>query len=285
MRVPFTKLDGAGNDFVGLDWRGKTPLPDDMAGQLARLLCDRHHGVGSDGVLMVLDPPSPDFDFTMLYLNADGSIGGMCGNGARCIAVFAHHLGASGQQMRFLTGAGPYTASIIPGGARVDFPDAPWLPERRAPHGPLRPLEHLLFIPMGVPHAVAFVEDLDLVDVATTGRELRHDPVFAPAGTNVNFAEMIGDQLHVRTYERGVEAETLACGTGSVATCCCHAWSNGRSGPQRYTVVPTGGIPLGITFDAGPNGFHAITLSGPATMRFHGVLEINPELTEINAVP
>ncbi|MBI1290742.1 diaminopimelate epimerase [bacterium] len=283
MKVPFVKLDGAGNDFVGIDWRGKVPLPEDMAGALARLLCNRHHGIGADGVLMVLDPPSPDFHFTMLYLNADGSVGGMCGNGARCIAVFAHHLGAAPTSMRFMTGAGAYTGAIIPGGARIDFPDAPWLPERRTPLGPLRPVEEALFLPMGVPHAVVFVEDLDLVDVAQLGREMRHDPAFAPAGTNMNFAQMVGDRLHVRTYERGVEEETQACGTGSVATCCCHAWLAGATGPQRYVVVPTGGIPLGVGFDAQPDGFRAITLSGPATMRFRGEVEVGPEMSELAA--
>jgi diaminopimelate epimerase len=232
---------------------------------------------------MVLDPPSADFHFTMLYLNADGSIGGMCGNGARCIAVFAHHLGAAPERMRFMTGAGAYTGTIIPGGACIDFPDAPWLPERRTPHGPLRAVEDALFLPMGVPHAVAFVDDLDLVDVATLGREMRYDPAFAPAGTNMNFAEMIGDRLHVRTYERGVEAETLACGTGSVATCCCHAWSNGLRGPQRYVVVPTGGIRLGICFDARAEGFFQITLSGAATMRFRGEVEVSADLSELAA--
>jgi diaminopimelate epimerase len=111
---------------------------------------------------------------------------------------------------------------------------------------------------------------LDLVDVATYGRAIRRDPAYAPAGTNANFAEMIGERLHVRTYERGVEEETRACGTGSVASACCHAWLQGRLGRCVYTVVPTGGIPLEIAFTAEPTGFSGITLAGPATMRYRG---------------
>jgi diaminopimelate epimerase len=134
---------------------------------------------------------------------------------------------------------------------------------------------------VGVPHAVEFVEDLDMVEVATLGREVRHDPAFAPAGTNMNFAEVRNGRLFVRTYERGVEAETKACGTGSVATCCVHAWREKLHGRQQFTINPTGGIPLEIGFTHTETGFYGVTLAGPALRRFEGHVDIDPEITRI----
>lgn len=275
MRLPFFKLDGAGNDFVGLDWRGRAPLCAEEASSLARILTNRHHGIGADGILFLQDAREPGTHFTMLYMNADGSVGSMCGNGARCMAVFAHSVGAAPGQMRFLTGAGVYRADIANEGARVYFPDVDALPERRKLQGPLRSVQEADFLHVGVPHAVVFLPDLDLFDVASAGREIRYDPAFAPQGTNANFVELLDGKLFLRTYERGVEAETQACGTGSVATCCCYAFRERLQGRQEFILSPTSGIPLEIAFNHHEKGFSEITLSGPALIRFQGEGEVD----------
>lgn len=275
MNLPFYKLDGAGNDFVGIDMRAKPRISEPDAATLTRIVCNRYHGVGADGVLIIEDARQPGTDFTMFYLNSDGSIGSMCGNGARCMAVFAHHLGAAKSDMRFMTGAGVHRAEIIEGGSRLSLPEVNALPDLRKTLGPARSITEAFFLQVGVPHAVAFVDDLDLLDVAAVGRELRRDPAFAPAGANANFAEEKDGVIHVRTYERGVEAETQACGTGSVATACCFATRKGLTGAQRFTVSPTSGMPLEIEFEMTATGFRKVTLTGPAIIRFRGEFEID----------
>lgn len=279
MRLHFFKLDGAGNDFVGIDWRGRTPLDEQQAAQVARILCNRHHGVGADGILLIEDArPGDAVDFTMRYRNADGSIGEMCGNGARCIATFAHHLGAAPASMRFQTGAGIHRAQVLPEGQiRVDFPDVPVLPQRLSLTGPLQIGREVDFLLVGVPHAVVWVEDLDQVDVETAGREIRHDPALGPKGANVNFAEAKGDAIHVRTYERGVEGETQACGTGSVATSCCIAHRRGVADYSEINIIPTSTIPLRIGLRPTGSGFSRVSLAGPAAIRFAGTCELSAE--------
>lgn len=273
--LEFTKLEGAGNDFVGLDWRARSIPTLEQAAALARHLCPRQRGIGADGLIFLLDPPADTpADFRMRYINADGSLGEMCGNGARCAAVFAHHAGAAPERMTFVTDAGLYRAQLVPGGSRIAFPDIPLLPEERTLQGPAQAGTTCDFLLAGVPHAVRFVEDLDLLDIATLGREIRYDPAFAPAGTNANFAEERGGILHLRTYERGVEAETLACGTGSVATACCWAARQGLHTRVTQIVIPTGGDELEIEFTATGHGFQQISLAGPARIVFEGRVEV-----------
>ena len=220
---------------------------------------------------MLLGPSTAgEYHFTMKYLNADGSVGEMCGNGARCAAVFAHAMGAAPEQMTFLTDAGEYRAELIEEGARVYFPEIKALPERRPLQGPARSLESADFLIVGVPHAVIFLDDLDLQNIDQLGREVRFDPAFQPQGANANFAEVRDGVIHVRTYERGVEAETLACGTGSVATACCHAMRAGVKGPQRFSIMPTGGMGLEVSFSRTAEGFREVVLSGPARISFRG---------------
>jgi diaminopimelate epimerase len=271
MELHFFKLDGAGNDFVGLDWRSKPRLSDAAAGALALRLCNRPTGAGADGLLLIEAPTGPEFDFTMRYLNRDGSEGGMCGNGARCIARLAHELGAAGRQMRFLTGAGPYRAEVFAEAVRVDFPSVNAVPREVHPAGEGWDGSAVHFLQVGVPHVVAFVKDLEGVNVLERGVALRRHSAFAPAGTNANFAELVGGEtLRLRTYERGVEAETLACGTGSVATACCFAHRAGLRGKVELTVIPTSGIALQIGFEATGLGFDNVTLTGPANVIFEG---------------
>ena len=271
MELHFFKLDGAGNDFVGLDWRSKSRLNDAEAAALALLLCNRPTGPGADGLLFIEAPISAEFHFTMRYLNRDGSEGGMCGNGARCIARLAHELGAAPSEMRFLTSAGPHRAQVYADAVRVDFPSVKEAPREVHPAGEGWDNSPVQFLKVGVPHAVAFVKDLEHVNVREKGAALRRHSAFAPAGTNANFAELVEEKvLRLRTFERGVEAETLACGTGSVATACCFARRAGLCGKVALTVIPTGGIPLEIAFETNGSGFDNITLTGPANVIFEG---------------
>ncbi len=269
MQLKVFKYEGAGNDFVALDDRGGAlPSGEDRA-NLARALCDRRRGVGADGVLVVERPRTAP-DFAMRYYNADGSEGEMCGNGARCIAAFALSLGAAGRAMAFDTQAGVYRARMLDdGGVEVAFPDVDSRPEPR-------PVDawDIDFIVVGVPHAVVWVENVEVVDIETNGRNLRYHEVFAPSGANVNFATADSDdRVRVRTYERGVEAETLACGTGSVSTVLSHARRRNLAGPRRVTVIPTSGDPLTIGFEPTPAGARNVTLAGPARFVFSSTIE------------
>lgn len=270
MELTFYKLDGAGNDFVGLDWRKKTPLTPCDLKPLVRDLCDRYHGIGADGVLLVQDPPEKSAaDFSMRYVNSDGSIGEMCGNGARCIAVFAHFLGAAPEKMTFQTDAGSYRAHLVGGGSCVSFPPVLGKPELTVMENEESPVRQIHFSTVGVPHAVLFVEDLEHIEVTKLGRQIRYDPAF-PHGTNVNFAQWKEGKLFVRTYERGVEEETLACGTGSVASVCSYLHENQIVEGQEIEVVPTGKQSLRVFARPTAEGFGDITLEGPARLVFSG---------------
>lgn len=213
MQIPFWKMHGAGNDFILVDDReGRFPVTDTAF--IARL-CDRRRGVGSDGLLLI--QPSDMADFRMRFFNPDGSEADLCGNGARCIARLANEIGAAPADMIMETAAGPVRARIRPARVRLHLPPArDWRMnlsiEWRQQKLPLH------FVNSGVPHAVAVVEDLAAVDVNALGAAIRHHKLFAPEGANADFIQVTRPaSLSIRTYERGVEAETPACGTGMVA--------------------------------------------------------------------
>jgi diaminopimelate epimerase len=211
IKVPFVKMQGAGNDFIVIDHAVGIDYS-----VFARKACDRHMGIGADGV-MVLDGSSTG-DYRMRIINADGSEAEMCGNGARCMAVYiAHKFALVPEIFSMETIAGKILAKVDGESAQVRLSD----PKDYRPNIQIKVEGHKLtghFINTGVPHAVIFVQGLQEMDVNGLGQLVRHHSVFAPKGTNVNFVEKIKDGcVALRTYERGVEAETLACGTGSVA--------------------------------------------------------------------
>ncbi|MGC1478955.1 MAG: diaminopimelate epimerase, partial [Chthoniobacterales bacterium] len=220
MELAFTKMNGAGNDFILLDNRSKALSL--STSQIARL-CDRHRGIGADGLLLVEPPAAGAADFRMRYYNADGGEAEMCGNGARCFSRYgARLLGETASSaLSFETPAGVISASLL--GEEVEL--AMSAPHSLAPSNDLT-IEGTLVsthsINTGVPHAVVFVDDLELADVRTLGARIRHHEHFAPAGTNVNFVAKTEEGIAIRTYERGVEDETLACGTGVVAAALIH---------------------------------------------------------------
>jgi diaminopimelate epimerase len=260
--LDFLKMNGAGNDFVMIDNRsGANALSRD---EIARL-CDRHRGVGADGLLLL---ETGQGSLRMRYYNADGGEAEMCGNGARCFARFAQIVGAAGETLSFSTVAGTVSARIEGAAVTIGMSEPHDLATGRTLEIAGQPLT-VHSLNTGVPHAVVFVGDVAAVDVAGAGRAIRYHQQFAPKGTNANFCEIAGPgALRIRTYERGVEAETLACGTGVVAAALLHHRLAGVPSPVAVTV--RGGETLRVGFDAGADGFRNVTLTGPAEVTFEG---------------
>jgi diaminopimelate epimerase len=264
MQLTFTKMSGAGNDFIVADNRdGHFPTQKDA---LARL-CDRHFGVGADGILLV--EPSKTADFFMRYYNADGGEAEMCGNGARCIARFAHKIGAAPAKMTFETRAGLIRAEIGSGDlVRLSMTD----PKNLALGRKIRLREgefDVHNVNTGVPHAVIFVEKMEETDVQNLGAQIRFHADYKPAGTNANFVQVLGpDSIRVRTYERGVEAETLACGTGVVAAAIIAHLAQKTAVPMSVRVQS--GRVLEVNFAERNGEIRDVTLAGPAEFVFEG---------------
>ena len=264
MIIEFTKMNGAGNDFVMVDNRdGSRSLEH---AQIARL-CARHRGIGSDGLIAVEGSSEA---LRMRYYNADGGEAEMCGNGARCFARFAARLlGRSEGVLQFLTMAGPISAELLGNLVRLSMskPHSLQLAHALQILGKDREVHS---INTGVPHAVVFVGDLEITPVVQEGRALRHHQRFAPAGTNANFVEVLQapGSLAIRTYERGVEDETLACGTGVVASALIHHLRTGAPSPVRVRV--RGGDTLDVGFRSEGTHPTAVTLTGPADFVFDG---------------
>ncbi len=264
----FTKMNGAGNDFVLLDNRsGELSL---TRAEITRL-CDRHRGVGADGVL-VLESPTNGADFRMRYYNADGGEAEMCGNGARCFARFANRTAGPLDQLSFETPAGVIGARLA--GELVTL-------QMSEPQDVRLGLEvqigeetfRAAYIDSGVPHVVVPVAKIEEVDVGSLGSVLRHHPLFAPRGANANFLEERGARsIAIRTYERGVEDETLACGTGVVASALIFAATENVQGP--IDVLVRGGDTLQVGFTRDGEEFRNVTLTGPADFVFDGTIEI-----------
>ncbi len=263
-------MNGAGNDFVVIDNRDlKTDLPK----ELIAALCDRHRGIGADGLLAV-EPAEDGANYKFRYYNADGGEAEMCGNGARCFGRFTAHLGEDVKNIvSFETIAGTLTAEMIDSNVRIAMSD-PFDLDLYADCkiDSLGADVHVLNT--GVPHAVAFVDDLENLDVLKNGAAVRYHERFAPNGTNANFAKILApDHIAIRTYERGVEGETLACGTGMCAAALIHNLLTDAPSPIKVDVA--GGDTLEIGFErTGENTFTNVTLSGPADFVFEGDIEI-----------
>jgi diaminopimelate epimerase len=265
VNVPFLKMHGAGNDFVVIDDRSAA-LGADLAGLVTRM-CDRRRGVGADGMLLL--QRDPELDFAMRYYNADGRPAEYCGNGARCLARLALDLGlGKGGTVRFRSDAGIQSARSCADGRGIELqfgqvvtPAAPIAVEAVG-----RRFEGRV-VHAGVPHLVIGVERVEWIPVAEWGNALRHHASFAPAGLNVDFVARLGaSRLAMRTYERGVEAETLACGSGAIASAVCALLAGERA---PIAVVTAGGDELVVGARAVAVGWD-VTLSGPAEVSFAG---------------
>ena len=269
MIVRFTKMNGAGNDFVLIDnRRGEVTLQPD---QVARI-CHRQLGVGADGLMLLVPSKQGKADWAWDFYNNDGSTAEMCGNGARCFARFIQkHAGANGRTS-FETIAGVIGATFEGERVRVNLtaPKDLRLNEQVDLSIGSTPVHSLN---TGVPHAVIFVPDADKAMVQNIGPEVRFHKHFAPRGTNVNFAQVLGPgKIRVRTYERGVEGETLACGTGVTASALVSAKLHGFTSP--VTVKVQGGDTLEVTFREEGGAFKDVHLAGPADFVFDGQIEI-----------
>ncbi len=257
MKIPFMKMSGSGNDFILIDHR-KSFLKEDRLKDFIRKVCQRRISVGADGLILI--EPSQKADFKWRYYNADGSEAEMCGNGGRCAARFAYLKGIAGPSLKFETLAGILSAQVD--GKRVKL-------EMTKPVG-LKLDETLLMdgkekvfssINTGVPHAVFFVEDLESVDTIQMGRAIRFHSNFAPSGTNVNFIRLEkGSRLSIRTYERGVEDETLACGTGAVASALIAAFKGLVKSP--VSIKTRGGEVLTVDFEIEAKGIKSVFFEG-----------------------
>lgn len=278
--VPFTKMSGSGNDFVVIDHR-RPLLADTEVRPFVRAVCRRGVGIGADGVVLIEPPDADDTDahFRWRYLNADGSDGEMCGNGAMCAGRFAVLHGIAPSPARFRTPDGIVVAE-------VGDPARPEVRIAMSDPGPVRRVDLTVagrdlvidFLWMGVPHAVVVVDDVDLwADLGTfhaIGRAVRTHEAFAPAGTNLNVVHRVkGHTLRMRTYERGVEAETLACGTGAVASAMVAVQRGLVTGP--VTVVTSSGRLLVASWSGDGNAVTDVRLGGEARIIATG--ELHPD--------
>jgi diaminopimelate epimerase len=261
-------MNGAGNDFVLIDNRsGDVHLNRDQIVQI----CDRHRGVGADGILL-LEKASNQADFRMRYFNSDGGEAEMCGNGARCFARFANKVADAQGKISFETPAGVIAAEFKGDLVTLEMTDPTDLRLNvKLRVGDKNKSVH--FINSGVPHVVIPVERIDDVDVRREGAAVRHHQMFSPKGANVNFIEKRGaKQITIRTYERGVEDETLACGTGVVAGALIFAATENVDGP--IGVLVRAGNDLQVGFDKIDDQFRNVTLTGPAEFVFEGTIEV-----------
>ncbi len=265
----FTKMNGAGNDFVLIDNRSGAH---EFSSQQIALLCDRHRGVGADGVLLA-DRPAGKADFRMRYFNSDGGEADMCGNGARCFARFLDKIAGPFREVRFETLAGVIQAEFEGELVRLAMSRPHHMVLNRTLEiGGLKLLAHS--INTGVPHVITFVDDLESTPVQQWGAQIRFHQAFQPDGTNANFVkELEPGKIAIRTYERGVEAETLACGTGVTASGLIYAALSEAASPVQTLV--RGGDWLEVGFQKTENGFECVTLKGPADFAFEGSIEIS----------
>lgn len=265
-KLSFVKMSGSGNDFIMVDNRGGRL--DIELRTLAERICRRRISVGADGLILV--EPSVVADFRMRIFNADGSEAEMCGNGGRCVARFAEMLGIAGRDMAFETLAGIIRAQV--NGSRIKLqtsqPRDIRLHQSIEADGDTCKIHS---INTGVPHAVLLCEDLEAIPVRTLGRTIRFHPAFQPAGTNVDFVTVLdGHTLAIRTYERGVEDETLACGTGTIASALVCAGLELVSSPVQVKV--RSGEMLTVSFSGNAPDYQEVFFEGEVRLVYQGEL-------------
>jgi diaminopimelate epimerase len=256
--IHFYKYQGTGNDFILLDNRN---LNYQLNQEQIALLCHRHFGIGADGLMLL--QTKIGFDFEMVYYNSDGKQSSMCGNGGRCITQFANDLGIVSNKAHFVASDGKHEALILSNAIELKMIDTAW-PQKN---------EQDYVLNTGSPHYLKYVNEVKNLDVFIEGRKIRYSNAFSEKGINVNFIEVIDhDSIFVRTYERGVENETLSCGTGVTAAALVHAYINEHIVTQ-LTVNTLGGN-LNVKFERHNDGFHNVWLCGTAKKSFQGSIEI-----------
>ena len=257
MKIPFFKYQGAGNDFILCDNRDNSINHHDPA--FIQTLCHRRFGIGADGAMFLQQKEG--YDFEMVYYNADGNPSSMCGNGGRCIVSFAKYLGIVNTETNFLAVDGPHYATISE--------DGQWVSLQMIDVESISEDAEAFILNTGSPHYVTVATGLNQKDVFTEGRKIRNSETYVQDGINVNFVEDFGDHYFVRTYERGVEDETFACGTGVTAVALAMAKKKDLSG-QLNTAISVKGGHLNVRFNYDGTRFSNIFLEGPATYVFKG---------------
>lgn len=262
MKHPFYKYQGTGNDFIVADNRQGSF--NKLTADTIQKLCNRHFGIGADGLMLLEEKEG--YDFEMKYFNADGREGSMCGNGGRCIVLFAFHLGIRKDMYRFMAVDGPHEATIRPEGI---------IALRMKDVHEVKKHHDDFILNTGSPHLIRFVSNLQSEEVVTKGRSIRFSKEFAADGINVNFVEHDENEgkLQIRTYERGVEDETLSCGTGvTAAALVCYHNENGFN----HVEIITRGGKLQVEFDRlGENQYRHIWLCGPAQLVFSAEMDLS----------
>jgi diaminopimelate epimerase len=259
MKAHFWKYHGAGNDFVIFD--NRSGEFNTLSILQLRFLCHRHFGIGGDGLMMLQDHPEADFE--MKYFNSNGREGSMCGNGGRCIAAFAKRLGIIGDKTNFMAVDGLHEATLI-----TDS----WVELKMHDITSIERGYDFAILDTGSPHYVKYTDGLDELDVVSEGKAVRYNERFSKQGINVNFIQYGADALHIRTYERGVEDETMACGTGITAAAIVAA---GNQNTSYVIPIKANGGKLEVRYDKKDDQhFENIWLCGPATFSFEGDIEI-----------
>ncbi len=258
MQIQFVKYQGAGNDFIIIDNRNSQVQ---LNNEQVHSLCERRFGIGADGLMLLnkLD----NYDFEMIYYNADGALGSMCGNGGRCITQFAYDLGIHKDNYHFLASDGPHEAF---------FGKNNWIHLKMKNVDEIAIIDDGYVLDTGSPHYIKEVEDVAKIDVVHKGRAIRYNDEFKEKGINVNFVQVEHNKIIVRTYERGVEDETLSCGTGVTASAL--VFAHNENGFNRVEVGTKGGH-LAVEFDKiGEFEFNNIWLCGPANFVYKGSIEL-----------
>jgi diaminopimelate epimerase len=264
MIIRFSKYHGAGNDFILIDNRSRIIRNYKESEQLVAFLCNRRLGVGADGLMLINS--HTEYDFEMVYFNSDGKEGSMCGNGGRCIVAFALSLGVIKDKTNFIAVDGLHEAQILnenPGLAVVRL--------KMADVSEFKKVNDHYEVNTGSPHYIAFVDNPENTDVVALGRKIRYSKEF-PDGTNVNFVSVNDESIYVRTFERGVEDETLSCGTGVTASAIA-AFLQGDF-PSGSVDIKTRGGELHVDFEKEEGLFRNIWLTGPASFVFKGEIVI-----------
>lgn len=260
MKLSFYKYHGAGNDFILIDNRLNYTI---LSGEQIKFLCDRHLGIGADGLMLLNSDKNSDF--RMKYYNSDGNESTMCGNGGRCITAFASQLGIIESKTEFTAIDGLHSAEIIEKHDNIKI-----IKLKMIDVNSIQKFNNYFVINTGSPHYIEFVKNVEDIDIVKDGRAIRYDNRFTPDGLNVNFVQIHPDYINVRTYERGVENETLSCGTGVTASALAYA-----SELNNETVkIKTKGGNLNVSFEKQGDSFKNVYLEGPACFVYRGEIEI-----------
>jgi diaminopimelate epimerase len=262
MKITFAKYEGTGNDFILVDDRAKIFPVDDE--QLIHRLCDRRFGIGADGLILLQNDPTHNFQ--MIYFNADGKEGSMCGNGGRCIVAYAKSLGIIKDKATFPAADGLHSATITNERNLI-------VKLKMGDVSDIEMVNDHLFLNTGSPHYVLFVDDVMKTDVVAEGKKIRYNDRFRKEGTNVNFVQRLENGIRIRSYERGVEDETLSCGTGATASAIA-ASIKGIIPTSDHCIVKVMGGELKVHFEKSENGFRNISLEGPATFAYKGEIDV-----------